>query len=113
RDRLDQRGLPGDSRSDRSAPDSHRFPLRARSRHDTVAIDMDEPRPGRYRHYKGRYYEVVGVARHSETEEELVVYRPLYDASWPLWVRSRAMFLETVTVDGREVPRFAYVGAMG
>ena len=53
------------------------------------------------------------MARHSETEEELVVYRPLYEASWPLWVRPRAMFLETVTVDGHEVPRFAYVGAVG
>jgi hypothetical protein len=72
-----------------------------------------EPRPGRYRHYKGRYYEVLGVARHSETEEELVVYRPLYPASWPLWVRPRAMFLETVLVDGRELPRFAYVGEAG
>ena len=69
-----------------------------------------EPRPGRYRHYKGRYYEVIGVARHSETEQELVVYRPLYQASWPLWVRPLAMFVETVTVDGREVPRFERVG---
>jgi hypothetical protein len=69
-----------------------------------------EPRPGRYRHYKGNYYQVVGLARHSETEEELVVYRPLYEASWPLWVRPRAMFLGTVDVDGRDVPRFEYVG---
>jgi len=66
-----------------------------------------EIRPGRYRHYKGNYYEVVGVARHSETEEEYVVYRCLYgDCS--LWVRPVAMFLENVTVDGREMPRFAY-----
>lgn len=68
-----------------------------------------EPRPGRYRHYKGGLYRVVGVARHSETEEELVVYEPLYGAGG-LWVRPRAMFLETVTVGGRTVPRFEYLG---
>ena len=71
---------------------------------------MNELRPGRYRHYKGNYYEVIGVARHSETEEELVVYRPLYAASWPLWVRPKAMFLESVVVDGRAVARFERVG---
>jgi len=65
-------------------------------------------RPGRYRHYKGNDYEVVGIARHSETEEELVVYRTLYgDGS--LWVRPLAMFMEDVVVDGRQVPRFAWV----
>ena len=46
-----------------------------------------DPPPGRYQHYKGRFYEVLGVARHSETEEELVVYRPLYGAGG-LWVRT-------------------------
>ncbi len=61
---------------------------------------------GRYRHYKGNVYEVVGVARHSETDERLVVYRPL-TGDGGLWVRPLAMFLETVVVDGREVPRFA------
>ena len=74
------------------------------------ARQSGHPRPGRYRHYKGNDYEVVGVARHSESGEELVVYRPLYEASWPLWVRPLAMFVETVEVDGRAVPRFAYVG---
>jgi hypothetical protein len=73
---------------------------------------VEQPRPGRYRHYKGNEYEVIGIARHSETEEELVVYRPLYQASHPLWVRPRAMFLEPVQVEGKAVPRFAYVGAM-
>lgn len=64
--------------------------------------------PGRYRHYKGREYIVLGVARHSETEEELVVYRQDYgDRS--LWVRPRAMFEEQVEVHGRQVPRFALV----
>ena len=64
------------------------------------------PVPGRYRHYKGRFYEVVGVARHSETEEELVVYRCLY-GDHSLWVRPLAMFLESVEVEGVRVPRFA------
>ena len=73
---------------------------------------MTEPLPGRYRHHKGNEYEVIGVARHSETDERVVVYRPLYDDSG-LWVRPLAMFLETVTVDGKPVPRFAYLGPMG
>lgn len=60
---------------------------------------------GRYRHYKGNSYEVVGVARHSETEEKMVVYRTLYgDGS--LWVRPLSMFMEDVVVDGRTLPRF-------
>lgn len=67
-------------------------------------------RCGRYRHYKGGEYEVVGVARHSETHEPLVVYRPLYNDSG-LWVRPHAMFFEDVDVDGRRQPRFAFVGA--
>jgi hypothetical protein len=62
--------------------------------------------PGTYRHYKGNEYEVVGVARHSETEEELVVYRALYGERG-LWVRPLAMFTETVVVDGVQHPRFA------
>ena len=66
-------------------------------------------RPGRYRHYKGNFYEVLDVARHSETEEELVVYRKLY-GDHSLWVRPLGMFLENVVVDGCEVPRFAWVG---
>lgn len=68
-----------------------------------------EFRSGRYRHYKGNDYVVLGVARHSETEEELVVYRQDY-GDRGLWVRPRGMFDETVTVDGRAVARFAYVG---
>lgn len=61
---------------------------------------------GRYRHHKGGAYEVIGVARHSETHEPLVVYRPLYDKTgW--WVRPHAMFFETVTIDGVPRPRFA------
>jgi len=64
--------------------------------------------PGTYRHYKGNLYEVVDVARHSETEEQLVVYRALYGERG-LWVRPLAMFDETVVVDGVEHPRFARV----
>ncbi|MEY4704032.1 MAG: hypothetical protein RL042_228 [Nitrospirota bacterium] len=61
--------------------------------------------PGRYRHYKGHEYEVLGVARHSETEEEYVVYRALY-GDRGLWIRPAAMFEESVVVEGRRVPRF-------
>ena len=66
--------------------------------------------PGRYRHYKGGEYEVIGVARHSETLEPLVVYRPLYNASG-LWVRPPAMFFGELEVDGRRVRRFTRVVA--
>lgn len=62
--------------------------------------------PGRYRHYKGGEYDVVGVARHSETLEPLVLYRPLYGEA-TLWVRPYAMFFEDVVVDGVVRPRFA------
>lgn len=62
--------------------------------------------PGCYKHYKGRLYQVVGVARHSETGEEVVVYRCLY-GDFSLWVRPVSMFLEKVFVDGRSMPRFS------
>ena len=65
---------------------------------------------GRYRHYRGGEYEVVGVARHSETLEPLVVYRPLYNDSG-LWVRPHAMFFEHIEVEGRLQPRFAPIAA--
>ena len=61
---------------------------------------------GKYRHYKGNDYEVIGVATHSETREPMVVYRPLY-GEMGLWVRPLAMFMEEVTVEGKAVPRFA------
>jgi hypothetical protein len=66
-------------------------------------------RPGRYRHYKGNDYQVIGIARHSETEEELVVYRCLY-GDHSLWVRPLAMFQEEVEVAGRLAPRFVRCG---
>lgn len=63
----------------------------------------------RYRHHKGGEYEVVGVARHSETLEPLVLYRPLYNDSG-LWVRPYTMFFEEIEHEGRLQPRFAFVG---
>ena len=75
---------------------------------------------GRYRHFKGRDYEALGIALHSETNEKMVLYRPLYECpelrdeygADPWFVRPFAMFHEQVPVDGRTVPRFAYVGPM-
>ncbi|WP_439888136.1 DUF1653 domain-containing protein [Pseudomonas sp. MBLB4123] len=65
---------------------------------------------GLYRHYKGPEYRVLGVARHSETEQQLVVYQALY-GDFGLWVRPLSMFCEEVEVDGRRVPRFALIRA--
>jgi hypothetical protein len=69
---------------------------------------MQEIRIGRHRHFKGNEYTVLGVARHSETMEELVVYRPEY-GDRALWVRPKQMFLGTVEVNGQIVPRFASI----
>lgn len=65
-------------------------------------------RPGRYRHFKGGEYEVLGVARHSEGLEDMVVYRPLYNDSG-LWVRPLSMFTEHVERNGKMQPRFAFL----
>ena len=70
---------------------------------------MESIKPGRYRHFKGKEYEVLGVARHSETEEELVVYRALY-GDFGLWVRPVSMWDETVERDGKTFRRFTYIG---
>jgi len=69
---------------------------------------VDDLLPGRYRHYKGKEYEVLGTATHSETLEPLVVYRPLYGEG-RLWVRPLAMFTESVCMDGVERPRFEFL----
>jgi hypothetical protein len=69
-----------------------------------------EPKPGRYRHYKGNLYRVHGVARHSETLEAVVVYEPLGGERRGLWVRPQAMFIETVEIEGQRVPRFKFEG---
>ncbi len=60
-----------------------------------------------YRHYKGGKYEMVGIATHSETLEEMVVYKALYDDS--VWVRPKKMFFENVIIDGKEMPRFELI----
>ena len=70
---------------------------------------MDEIKPGRYRHFKGNEYEVVGLARHSETQEEMVIYRALY-GDFGLWVRPARMWNETVERDGKTFRRFTYIG---
>ncbi|MFH0832323.1 MAG: DUF1653 domain-containing protein [Candidatus Aenigmatarchaeota archaeon] len=63
-------------------------------------------KPGKYKHYKGKFYEVIGVARHSETLEEFIVYR---SGEGSLWVRPKKMFLEKVVIDGKKVPRFTFI----
>jgi len=70
---------------------------------------MESIKPGRYRHFKGKEYEVLGVARHSETEEELVVYRALY-GDFGFWVRPVSMWNEAVERDGKTFRRFTYIG---
>jgi cupin 2 domain-containing protein len=67
---------------------------------------------GRYRHHKGNEYTALGVARHSETMEELVIYRQEY-GDHGLWVRPKQMFLETVQTAGENMPRFEYIGPVG
>ena len=66
---------------------------------------------GIYRHYKGSLYQVLHVANHSETEEELVVYRCLY-GEYDVWVRPLAMFTESIEVNGKELPRFELIKAL-
>ncbi len=66
---------------------------------------------GKYRHYKGNFYEVIDTVRHSETEERLVLYRQLY-GDFSLWVRPYELFLEKVEKDGKSVSRFAFVNNM-
>ena len=66
-------------------------------------------KPGKYRHFKGKEYEVIGIASHSETLEPMVVYRALYGEGG-LWVRPAAMWSETVERDGYSGPRFIYLG---
>ncbi len=77
---------------------------------------MEEIKLGKYQHSKGKFYEVIGVAHHSETFEELVVYRALFDSPEfgknALWVRPKKMFLENVTLNGEILPRFKYIGPM-
>jgi len=68
---------------------------------------------GKYKHYKGKMYEVIGFAKHSETLEELVVYKALYKSEGfgnnVLWVRPRKMFFESLEIDGKKIPRFEFI----
>ena len=65
---------------------------------------------GKYRHYKGKEYEVIGIARHSETLEEMVVYKALYQTDGEnLWVRPLKMFTEEITIDGITLKRFEFI----
>jgi hypothetical protein len=75
-----------------------------------MSTNEETIKPGRYRHFKGGEYQVTGVARHSESDELLVVYTPLY-GDRGLWVRPLAMFTERVIHEGLEQPRFAFVDA--
>lgn len=69
---------------------------------------------GKYRHYKGKEYEVIGIAKHSETLEDMVVYKALYESDKfdkdQMWIRPLSMFIEKVIVEGKEIPRFEYIG---
>lgn len=74
---------------------------------------MEHIQKGKYQHYKGNLYEVIDIVRHSETLEELVLYRALYESDDfgkdALWVRPKNMFLENVIIDEINVPRFTYI----
>ena len=71
---------------------------------------MSELKIGTYKHYKGNFYKVVGVAKHSETLEDLVVYECLYNnPRSKLWVRPLKMFIEEVKINGKKVPRFEFI----
>ena len=70
---------------------------------------MTDIKLGKYRHFKGMEYEVIGIAKHSETLEPMVVYRALYGEGG-LWVRPASMWQESVTRDGKTQPRFTYIG---
>ena len=69
---------------------------------------MNTPKPGIYRHYKGNLYQVIAVANHSETLEEVVIYRALYGER-EYWVRPLSMWNDIVEVDGHQIPRFVYI----
>ena len=69
---------------------------------------MDEIKLGKYRHFKGNEYEVIGLAKHTETEEELVIYKAIH-GNKGLWARPKNMFLEEITRDGKTFKRFEYI----
>jgi cyclomaltodextrinase / maltogenic alpha-amylase / neopullulanase len=71
-------------------------------------LNIQKIKPGKYRHYKGKEYEVIGIAKHSENLEDFVVYRALY-GDGQLWIRPCEMFLESIIFEGRKISRFEYV----
>ncbi|MCA9495873.1 MAG: DUF1653 domain-containing protein [Nanoarchaeota archaeon] len=75
---------------------------------------MKQVKLGKYKHYKNKMYEVIGIGKHSETLEEMVIYKALYESTEfgkdALWVRPLNMFVENVIIDGEKVPRFLYLG---
>lgn len=86
---------------------THVFAVQVRS--IKSVMESNTIKNGKYRHFKGKEYEVLGIARHSETLEELVVYRQLYGDSG-LWLRPLSMFIERVEFNGKRVNRFEYIG---
>lgn len=72
---------------------------------------MVEIKLGKYKHYKGNFYQVIGVAKHSETLEDMVVYRPLYKSEFGdiFWVRPFNMFVEIIEIEGKKVKRFEFL----
>ncbi len=70
---------------------------------------MNEIKLGKYRHYKGKDYEVVGIGKLEATLEEMVIYKPLYKSEFSLWVRPLKVFTENVEINGKTVPRFTYL----
>ncbi|MDD4607219.1 MAG: DUF1653 domain-containing protein [Patescibacteria group bacterium] len=74
---------------------------------------MPELKLGKYKHYKGKQYEVIGLAKHSETLESLVIYKALYDSEKfgknALWARPQSMFFDTIEINGQKIPRFEYI----
>jgi len=74
---------------------------------------MDDVKLGKYKHYKGNMYQVIGIGRHSETLEEFVIYQALYNSKEfgkdQIWIRPKKMFLENVIINGKEVPRFEFL----
>ena len=78
--------------------------------HVQKKTSMQALKIGRYRHFKGNEYEVVGVAKDSETQAPFVVYRALYGDTQQFWIRPETMFLEEIERDGKRMPRFEFIG---
>lgn len=73
-----------------------------------MILSTEEVKVGKYQHFKGAIYEVLGIAQHTETHEELIVYRALSEQQ-SLWTRPKKMFFQTVLLKGHKVPRFRYI----